>query len=197
MRFHGVAGALLTSPARVAVLQTLLRQPGREWTGREAARAAGVSAPQGLEALGRLADEGMVAEKRVGRASVWSLVGGHYLVKALKPLARVDEAAQAALVDALERGLKGSGAIEAYLFGSVAEGHEDPNSDVDLLVLFPGKSAAGAWRPKLRDLEVEVRARFGNTLQAVAYTTAQARRGAPARIHKVAKVRGKVIKVKV
>lgn len=95
----------------------------------------------------------------------------------------------------LERSLRGSGAVEAFLFGSVARGDEDPNSDVDLLVVFPDERRAAGWTERLRDLEAEVLARFGNPLQALVYTARQAKGGAPARIRAVARVEGRALEV--
>ena len=66
MRFHRLPETLLTSPARVAVLKTLLRSRGREWSGRELAKASGVSAPQTMEALYLLYDEALVRQRRAG-----------------------------------------------------------------------------------------------------------------------------------
>jgi predicted nucleotidyltransferase len=195
MRFHNLAETLLTSPARVAVLKTLLKAPGREWTGREMARASGVSAPQAMEALYRLYDEALVRQRRTGRVSLWALEERHFLAERLRPLVDVDARSMQALRAALEAGLKGSGAIEAVLFGSVARGDEDPNSDVDIVVVFPDKRRAAAWTDRLRDLEAEILARFGNPVQALVYTTQQIRGGVRARILDVARREGRALEV--
>jgi predicted nucleotidyltransferase len=148
-----------------------------------------------MEALYRLYDEALVRQRRAGRVSLWTLEERHFLAEELRPLVQVDLASEQALVAALEAGLKGSGALEAILFGSVARGDEDPNSDVDLLVVFPDKRRASAWRERLRDLEAEVLARFGNPVQALVYTARQVARGAPARIHGAARREGKRLEV--
>lgn len=195
MRFHALPETLLTSPARVAVLKTLLAAHGREWSGRELARAAGVSAPQTMEALYRLYDEGLLRQKRTGRTSLWTLDTGHFLANQLQPLVNVDRTAKQSLVRALEAGLKGSGASDAILFGSVARGDEDPNSDVDLLVVFPNARRARAWRTRLRDLEVEILGRFGNPLQTLVYTATQVGKGARQRIYETARREGSRLEV--
>jgi len=195
MRFHRLPETLFTSPARVAVLKTLLRSRGREWSGRELAKASGVSAPQTMEALYLLYDEALVRQRRAGRASMWTLEEGHFLVERLRPLLALDSESNRALVEALEAGLSRSGAVEAWLFGSVARGDEDPNSDVDLLVVFPDKRRAAAWRKRLRNLEAEVLARFGNPVQALVYTARQVGGGPPARILSVAKHEGHRLEV--
>lgn len=195
MRFHELPQTLLTSPARVAVLTALLRSPGREWSGRELAKASGVSPPQTMDALYRLYDEALVRQRRAGRASLWTLEEGHFLVERLRPLLALDPESRQALAQALEAGLSRSGAAEAWLFGSIARGDEDPNSDVDLLVVFPDKRRAAAWAARLRDLEVEVLARFGNPVQALVYTAHQVAAGPPARILRAARREGQRLEV--
>src|SRR6267378_5403205 len=196
MRFHNVAETLLTSPVRIAVLKALLKAPGREWTGREIARASGVSPPQAMEALYRLYDEALVRQQRARRASLWKLEERHFLAERLRPLVEVDKGATQELVGTLEAGLKGSGAVEAILFGSVARGDEDPNSDVDLLVVFPDKRRAAAWLERRRDLEAAVLARFGNPLHALVYTAREVRGGARARIRDAALREGRRLEVR-
>ena len=51
MKFHGISPTLFGSPARAAVLTTMLRSGAEELTGREVARRAGVSPPRAIEAL--------------------------------------------------------------------------------------------------------------------------------------------------
>src|SRR3990172_12270090 len=116
MRFHRLPETLLSSPARVAVLRTLVSSPGREWTGRAVARASGVSPPQAMEALDRLYDEGLVHRRRVGPASVWTWDQGHFLAERLRSLFEMERASQEALVATLQAGLRGSSALEAFLF---------------------------------------------------------------------------------
>ena len=126
---------------------------------------------------------------------MWTLEESHFLVERLRPLLALDSESNRALVEALEAGLSRSGAVEAWLFGSVARGDEDPNSDVDLLVVFPDKRRAAAWRKRLRNLEAEVLARFGNPVQALVYTARQVGGGPPARILSVAKHEGHRLEV--
>ena len=72
-----------------------------------------------------------------------------------------------------------AGAKEAYLFGSVALGVDEWDSDIDLLVVFADERALRSWQRGLPALQDAVLATFGNHLQAVAYARrALARAGA-------------------
>src|SRR6267142_911620 len=163
MKFHGIASTLFGSPARAAVLATMLRHPHEELTGREVARRAGVSPPRAIEALRVLEREHLCFRRRVGRASLWRLERRHYLAKRLAPLADLELAPRRALVELLSRHT--AGAEEAYLFGSVAQGRDEPDSDIDLLLVFPDEHARRRWEKGRNALQDAVLAKFGNHLQ--------------------------------
>jgi predicted nucleotidyltransferase len=177
MKFHGISTTLFGSPARAAVLTTMLRSAGEELTGREVARRSGVSPPRAIEALRVLERERLCFQRRVGRASLWKFNSHHFLAKRLAPLADLESAPRKALTDLLSRNL--AGAKEAYLFGSVAEAKDEWDSDIDLLVVFSDDRARRRWQAGLPALQDTVLERFGNHLQPVAYThRSLARRGA-------------------
>jgi predicted nucleotidyltransferase len=188
MRFHGITSTLLGSPARAAVLTTMLRSAGQELTGREVARRASVSPPRAIEALRVLEGERLCFQRRVGRASLWSLEERHFLAQRLQPLADLESAPRRALVELLSRHL--GEAQEAYLFGSVAQGRDEPGSDIDLLVVFPHDRAMRRWRQSVDSLQDAVLERFGNHLQPITYTRGVVRRGAPRRLLSVARTTG-------
>lgn len=177
MRFHGLPETLLGSPARVSVLKALFMSPDTEWTGRQLARAAGVSPTQAMAALRVLEWEGICWQRVVGRASLWRLDKRHILFPSLRQLARLDETARGALRQRLDRALRKSGAEEAYLFGSVAERREKPGSDVDVLVVFPNAKAARRWQAKNDRVVDSVRRSFSSVLQVLVYTRRQVRAG--------------------
>lgn len=188
MRFHGISSALLGSPARAAVLVTMLRFAGEELTGREVARRAGVSPPRALEALRVLEGEHLCFQRRVGRASLWRLDTRHFLAKRLAALADLDAAPLAELIK-MVRGCLG-GVDEAYLFGSMAQGREEPTSDIDLLLVFRDDRAKRRWIRRLAGLQDAVLAAFGNHLQAITYTRRAVTRGGPRRLLATARATG-------
>jgi len=170
MHFHGLPERLLGSKARVAVLKVLVSSPGAEWTGREVGRKAGVSPTQALSALRAFEAEGFCSQRRIGRSSVWQLLGEHFIAKALAPLVTLDEAARLRLQKVIERGLQRSGAREAFLFGSVSSGREEAGSDVDLLVIFTDKQRLAMFRRRLEPLRATVQAQFASFLSPTLMT---------------------------
>jgi predicted nucleotidyltransferase len=190
MHFHDLPERLVGSRSRVAVLKLLVASPGVEWTGREIARRAKVSPTQGLSALRVFEEEGICRQRRVGRSSVWTLAPDHFLTKALSSLARLDQEAQSRLQRALSRALAGSGATEAYVFGSVASGREEASSDIDLLVVFPDGRRLEDWQGRLDSLRSAVQVEFANFLSPKVFTVAQARRGSAKRLLHEARTNG-------
>jgi len=195
MHFHGLPERLLGSRTRISVLKTLLGTPGAEWTGRELARAAGVSPTQAMDALRAFEAEGICAQRRIGRASVWTLVDRHFLAKALAPIARLDRDAQERLERSIGAALEGSGALEAYIFGSVAAGREEASSDIDLLVVFPDQRRVEAWRRRLDSLRLALQGDFASFLSPAIFTRAQAQRGSAKRLVREARRKGLVVEV--
>jgi len=188
MKFHGISSTLFGSPARAAVLTTMLRSPGQDLTGREVARRAGVSPPRAMEALRVLESQHMCFQRRVGRASLWRLEEQHFLVKRLAPLADLEIAPRRALIDLLSHHLEG--AEEAYLFGSVAQGRDEWDSDVDLLLVFPDERTKRRWEQGRNALQDAVLAKFGNHLQPITYTRRALSRRGPRRLIAQARATG-------
>jgi predicted nucleotidyltransferase len=196
MRFHDLSRHLLGAPARVAVLGVLLSSDGREWTARELARHAGVSHPQVLEALRLFEAEGLVRQRRFGRSSVWSVDEGHFLTERLRSLATLEGDALRELLSAIESSLRAAGASEAYLFGSVARGSEDPSSDIDVLALFGSQRKAAAFRQTASTLADQFQRRFGNELHVLAYGPESSRRRGPKALVRAARQEGIPLEVK-
>jgi len=170
------------------VLAVMLGAPGELLTGREVARRARVSPPRAIEALRDLEAERLCFQRRAGRASLWSLNANHFLAKRLAPLADLEAAPKKALIDLLERRM--GGAEEAYLFGSVAQGREEPGSDIDVLLVFASDRARSRWKEGLNDLQDTILALFGNHLEAIAYTRAAVSRGGARRLLETARSTG-------
>lgn len=195
MHFHDLPERLLGSRTRIAVLKALLRNSGAEWTGRELSREAKVSPSQAISVLRALESEGVCHQRRVGRASVWSIDPDHFITRELISVLRLDETAKGRLAKLLEDALEGSGAEEAYLFGSVVSGREEASSDIDFVVVFRGQKEVEAWQKRLETLRSRVQKEFANFLSPLVYARAQVRRGGARRILEEARRTGAMVEV--
>lgn len=190
MRFHNLTQRLLGTSARTAALKVLLALPPREFTARQLAREAGVSHPQVLEALRLFEAERFVRQRRVGPSSVWSADPEHFLAERLRGLVTLEAEVWRELVSRLEEAVRQAGAKEAYLFGSVARGTEEPSSDIDVLALFRGQAAAARFRTASATLADAFQRRFGNELQVVAFGDLDLRRRGAKRLVETARREG-------
>ena len=177
MRFHGVAQELISSPKRAAVVRTVLRQPAKSWTGRELARAAGVSPRWAIETLQALEAEGVVHPRSVPPAVLWTVNQRHVLLRLLKDLTGLDEAVRSLYIAHLRRAVAPSRPVAAILFGSVARGDEHPTSDVDLLVVTRYARDRTKVLMSVIDHGSQFYRRFGNRIAPLVITEREFRAG--------------------
>ena len=150
---------------RGALLQVLARleQPV---TRRQLAAAAAVAPGKASAVIEDLIRAGLVNETVAGRSSMVVLNRYHLAVGPLLALAGL----RGELIRRLrERLSEWSGLEGAWLFGSVARGDADGESDIDLLIV-----AQDLESPELHDrvarLQADVRSWTGNDLQLVEHT---------------------------
>jgi predicted nucleotidyltransferase len=74
------------------------------------------------------------------------------------------------LVKTLKDGLKAGGAEKALLYGSIAKGTENPDSDIDLLIVAGDEKGKKQLEPHLAGLEKQCLKLYGNPLSAVVLT---------------------------
>lgn len=149
MEFGEPFGGLIPG-ARGAVLATLLRT-GSPLTGR------GVHALIGAHSLGAVQQAlrdleriGVITTETIGRAGVHRINESHATVPALRSLVSP--------IELLARVVRDSapGADSVIVFGSVARGESDADSDIDLAVIAPD-----SWTGRV-DLQQQVSERLGN-----------------------------------
>lgn len=167
MQFGRPLDELLGTRAKVTLLRALIRTRA-ELTGRELARQVGLDAKTCHAALQELAEQGVVELQRVGRAIIYRLNDKHALVQIL--LVPLFER-EGALIEAYAKDLVSLlGTPESLiLFGSVARGEERPTSDVDLLFVTGGATAARKAAEGLDRAAVDLAARYGSVPQVLVY----------------------------
>ncbi len=133
MRFDQPLDHLLGTRSKVAVLRYLTTHD-LELSGREIARAVGLSPKPLNRVLTELAEEGVLQQRAVGRTYLYRINRRNYLVEdILRPLFQKE---QSLLKQALQEATQGlPGFLSAILFGSVARGDEENHSDIDLLIV--------------------------------------------------------------
>lgn len=125
---------------RKAVLECLVDRPNHDWSVSELAREAGVSQPTVSRIITELADEHIVETTQKGNMKQVQIVREDYVSDVLRALSDKYEY----LLDAAQQFADAVAKIEAVeqclLFGSVARGTADFESDVDVLVLVTDES---------------------------------------------------------
>ncbi len=134
--FHVALQILRTVMAsgRRGLLETLVEFPAREFTISELARVSKVPFANAWRAVREWEQSGLVESRLVGRARVVKLANKNYAAKLLG--AASVPSMQKDSVSTLRELLKKLPQVKkAFLFGSVAEGRESMQSDVDAALL--------------------------------------------------------------
>jgi predicted nucleotidyltransferase len=128
---------LLNSRAKQSVLKFVLF-PGFKDTAKGVSQLARVPLMTAHRVLRSYEDAGLVKSRDVGNSIEWSLNEDGYAYKALAPLYKTLFKAPVALdkmKEVIKEDLQKRMVLEAKLFGSMARGDYDENSDIDLLVV--------------------------------------------------------------
>jgi len=157
-----VRGALLQALAR-------LEQPVSR---RQLAAAAGVAPGNASAVIQELIQAGLVLELVAGRASMVALNRDHLVAGPLVMLAGL----RGELIRRLHERLAGWPDLEAaWLFGSVARGDADGESDIDLLIVADDLRSPDLHE-RLSQLHADVRSWTGNDLQLVEHSASSWRK---------------------
>jgi predicted nucleotidyltransferase len=171
------APVLDVAPAvRGALLQALARleQPV---TRRQLASAAGVSPGNASAVIEELIRAGLVSETPAGRSSMVVLNRKHLAAGPVLALAGL----RGELIRRLrERLTSWPDLLGAWLFGSVARGDADSDSDIDLLIVADDLQSRDLHE-RLAQLHADVRTWTGNDMQLVEHSAASWRKLARAK----------------
>lgn len=167
---------LLGAPSHIAVLRTLSKAT-RGLTGREIARLSGVAAQATLDALGRLESAGFVRWLPAGRAHLYELNHGHFLLKSgILPLLEAESEFRPRIRTILKRSLEGH-VVSAAIFGSTARGEERSGSDLDLLIIIERREDREKALGETDAVSERLRKEFGIRLSPLAISRSELREG--------------------
>ncbi|HEY3225409.1 MAG TPA: nucleotidyltransferase domain-containing protein, partial [Planctomycetota bacterium] len=140
MRLRQPLNDILGRRSKVILLRYLVLSR-RETTGRDLARSTGLDHKTCLQTLKDLDRSDVVRGRRIGNAWVYRLNDEFPIVReVLEPAFAWEHAILNRLARDLRKRL-GRDAISIFLFGSVAKGTEQPESDIDLLIVARDRAA--------------------------------------------------------
>lgn len=171
MQFHEFAERLLGSKVKIKILRQLLTEeslPGE----REAAKRMGISHVAVNKALAELHDLNLVNPIRAGNVKIWHLNKDSYAHALLNDFAhKIGERPlvhlKRTILDAFSRAPQ---AVKITLFGSVAEGRETPESDIDLLIVVANEKGKREIEGTISSLNETCLKLYGNPISAHVFT---------------------------
>jgi predicted nucleotidyltransferase len=176
MKFNAALDPLMGSLTKLRLLRTLLPVPQRRWTGRELARAAGVSTAQAARDLGDFLDVGILLREVQGRSYSWRVNERHILVKEISRLLDFEAQLRDNLLRDVGELIVKTPIRRALVFGSIARGDERADSDVDLFLELKTPRDRQSVASALEKVRERVWDRYGNPVSALVYTEAETRK---------------------
>jgi len=122
---------ILSSRARAEVFRLLYGSTTPELHHREIVRRSGLSESAVRQELRKLSRLGLVRRRNSGNRAYYSAARNHPLFAEIRGLVLKT----VGLVDVLRDHLPVRGIRVAFVFGSIAQGTETPESDIDLMVI--------------------------------------------------------------
>jgi len=166
MRFKEPLNNLLGQQSKVKALRFLIKsQAGL--SGREIARAIGLTQRITHATLTELWQYGIVTMRRVGKAKLYQInKESLFVAKALAPLFSFEANLLKQVASLIIKNLKGQ-VVSIIIFGSIAEGKEEGGSDLDLLIVMKEGTDLAKIESDLDRLSAIISTSFGNQISPV------------------------------
>ncbi|MBU4246251.1 MAG: nucleotidyltransferase domain-containing protein [Nanoarchaeota archaeon] len=173
MQFRNFAENLLGSKVKVKLLKYLISE-GAITSEREISRIIGASSGAVNRTLKEFSDLNLIRSTRIGNVTAWQLNEKSYAYSYItnffnklksreEPISELGRDISKALADT-------SGIKKAILFGSVAEGRELPESDIDLFILIENEKSRGGIQSAIGALNELCLQKYGNILSLYVLT---------------------------
>lgn len=163
MRFNDLLEEVFGSKSKIKILRVMLRTKV-PLTGRKIAVLSGLNHRTGLLSLRELIQEGFVAVRSAGKSKIYTLNADNVFLKAAVSRLFFDEKnLLSTLFRRIRAGLKGK-VSALILFGSIAEGREAPDSDIDICVVIGPREKRAAAEKILKGENERVLTEYGNEL---------------------------------
>jgi len=136
MKLHNYLEQVIGNRITISILRALVRYRGKVYTIRGLAEDAGASHPEVSKTLSELEKYGIVQIQPVGRAHQISLNEKSYILnKIVKPILKTENETLDEVISILKNHFSKKKIISVVIFGSVASGKEQLNSDLDILII--------------------------------------------------------------
>lgn len=161
---------ILGQYSKVRILRFLVKSQA-QMNGREIAKSVGLSHVKAHTALRDLTRHGIVNMRSVGSALVYWLNEEHFLVKEIiRPVfEREGQAFEHVVRLILKKAVSGR-PLSVILFGSFAKGTAEPDSDIDVVVVYRHSKDKSSMTRELSESQKEITALLGNQLSCVPLT---------------------------
>ena len=171
MKFHNILEEILSSKIKISMIKTLQCYPEKRFSGRELARSLDVSPSRASEILELLRQYGVVNRVRIGNTSEWTLNKKSILVEKLSNIFKIEERIYQDLRSKIYNILsKEKNILKVILYGSVARGEEQPNSDIDLFILVKNEKDKDSVANLVHKLNISLLPRYGNVISELIYS---------------------------
>jgi predicted nucleotidyltransferase len=166
MRFHDPLFKAVNSDAKAALAKFLLTHDAA-MSEREIASIVGLSHMSVNRLLREFAEMNLVHYSSVGKAHIWKVNKQSYVYQGLAKIFQSFQGLPGPLKELKKiilKNLSGAGVERIVLFGSVARGEEQFNSDIDLFVLVGTQRDKAGLEGRIEQLSLQCLDVFGNRL---------------------------------
>jgi len=148
MQITRVLDSVLSKKGKVKVLRLLVCSSGGV-TARGMARKVGITHWACIKNLRELEASGLVKSEQAGRANIYTLNQRNIVIREMIiPLYRKERKLPDMILNHIMRGLKGR-SVSVLLFGSVARGEDNTDSDLDLCFITKNQRDSKMLESKL------------------------------------------------
>lgn len=162
MLLHTYLEEIFGSKSKVKILRTLFKHPSKIFTGRELSELTPDTSKSAVaEAINDLEAMNLVKIEHHGQSNLITLNEGSRIYGMLKNVFKEESETFNKFIENLTTGVIPKQIISIAIFGSVAEGTEKPNSDIDILFITQDKKAVEDFTEKKLNQFIS---RYGNVI---------------------------------
>jgi predicted nucleotidyltransferase len=167
MLFYKPLDSILGQSSKVKILR-FLNSINTDINGRELAKAIKLSHVKCHTALRELAQHGIVMVRNVGRSTLYKInIGNIIYINLLKPLFHNESLLMDELVKYMIKNMKVTKPLSLIIFGSTIDGTSRPDSDLDMLIIYPNLTDLKKVKQYIERIEQDISIRCGNQLSAI------------------------------